>query len=99
MEKEIKIWFDKEADYLEVMFEVKEGYFKDTKNDAVMIKVDMEGNVIGLSVQAVSKLARPVYLTIDEKDAKVRSLDPEMRKHFKESMKRNESLMKKLAEM
>jgi len=99
MKKEIKIWFDKEADYLEVMFEVKEGYFKDTKNDAVMVKVDMEGNVIGFSVQTVSKLAGPVYLTIDEKDAKVSSLDPEQRKHFEESMKRNESLMKKLSEM
>ena len=27
MDKEIKIWYDKEADYLEVIFEKKEGYF------------------------------------------------------------------------
>lgn len=27
MEKEIKIWYDKEADYLEVIFGKKEGYF------------------------------------------------------------------------
>ena len=30
MEKEIKIWYDKEGDYLEVLFERKEGYFKET---------------------------------------------------------------------
>jgi len=40
MEKEITIWFDKEGDYLEVMFEKKKGYFKETENDAVMQKVD-----------------------------------------------------------
>ena len=43
--KVIKIWYDKEGDYLEVLFERKKGYFKETKNDAVMEKVDEEGNV------------------------------------------------------
>ena len=43
MEKEITIWFDKEGCHLELMFEKKKGYFKETKNDAVMQKVDMEG--------------------------------------------------------
>ena len=47
MEKEIKIWYDKEGDYLEVIFEKKAGYFKETENDAVMEKVDVEGNIIG----------------------------------------------------
>ena len=40
MEKEVKIWYDKEGDYLEVIFEQKAGYFKETDNDAVMEKVD-----------------------------------------------------------
>ena len=56
MEKEIKIWYDKEGDYLEVMFEKKAGYYKETNNDAVMEKVDNEGNVIGFSILKVSAL-------------------------------------------
>ncbi|MDH7476710.1 MAG: toprim domain-containing protein, partial [Microgenomates group bacterium] len=38
-----------EGDYLEVLFERKAGYFKETDNDAVMEKVDNEGNIIGFS--------------------------------------------------
>jgi uncharacterized protein YuzE len=56
MEKEIKIWYDKEGDYLEVLFERKAGYFKETENDAVMEKVDEEGNIIGFSILKVSAL-------------------------------------------
>ena len=56
MDKEIKIWYDKEGDYLEVMFEKKAGYYKETNNDAVMEKVDNEGNVIGFSILKVSAL-------------------------------------------
>lgn len=56
MEKEIRIWYDKEADYLEVIFERKAGYFKETDNDAVMEKVDEKGNIIGFSVLKVSAL-------------------------------------------
>jgi len=36
MGKEIKIWYDKEGDYLEVIFDRKAGYFKETENDSVM---------------------------------------------------------------
>jgi uncharacterized protein YuzE len=54
MEKEIKIWYDKEADFLEVIFEKQTGYFKETENDAVMEKVDDKGNILGFSIQKVS---------------------------------------------
>ncbi len=54
--KVIEIWYDKEADYLEVLFERKKGYFRETENDAVMEKVDEEGNVIGFSILKVSEL-------------------------------------------
>ncbi len=54
--KVIKIWYDKEGDYLEVLFERKKGYFKETENDAVMKKVDEEGNIIGFSILKVSAL-------------------------------------------
>jgi uncharacterized protein YuzE len=56
MGKEIKIWYDSEGDYLEVIFERKAGYFRETENDAVMEKVDEEGNVIGFSILKVSAL-------------------------------------------
>lgn len=56
MGKEIKVWYDKEGDYLEVIFERKEGYFRETENDAVMEKVDKEGNIIGFSILRVSAL-------------------------------------------
>lgn len=58
MEKEIKVWYDKEADYLEVIFEKKEGYFKETENDAVMEKIDNKGNIIGFSILKVSELSK-----------------------------------------
>jgi len=30
MVKELKIWYDPEADYLEILFEAKAGYFRET---------------------------------------------------------------------
>jgi len=34
MEKEIKTWYDKEGDYLEVIFDRKAGYFKEAGDDS-----------------------------------------------------------------
>jgi uncharacterized protein YuzE len=53
-DKRVKIWYDKEGDYLEVIFDQKPGYFRETANDQVMEKVDEEGNVLGFSVLKVS---------------------------------------------
>ena len=39
MEK-VKVWYDSKGDFLEVMFKQKEGYFRETKSDQVMEKVD-----------------------------------------------------------
>lgn len=64
MEKEIRIWYDKEGDYLEVIFERKAGYFRETKNDAVMEKVDENGNVIGFSILKVSMLKEQETLSV-----------------------------------
>ena len=52
--KHVKIWYDAEGDYLEVIFDQKAGYFRETANDQVMEKVDDEGNVLGFSVLRVS---------------------------------------------
>ena len=55
-EKRVKIWYDPEGDYLEVIFDQKPGYFRETANDQVMEKVDEQGNVLGFSVLRVSAL-------------------------------------------
>jgi hypothetical protein len=39
---------------MEVLFEQKAGYFRETSDDRVMEKVDEEGNVVGFSVLKVS---------------------------------------------
>lgn len=66
MGKEVKVWYDKEGDYLEVIFERKTGYFTETKNDAVMQKVDKDGNIIGFSIMKVSALKKqkPISVTL-----------------------------------
>lgn len=56
--KTMKLWYDPQGDYLEVMFESKAGYFRETSNDQVMEKVDSRGKVLGFSVLKVSKLRR-----------------------------------------
>lgn len=56
MDKGVKIYFNKEADFIEILFEIREGIFKETENDSVMRKVDLNGNLIGFSIQNISKL-------------------------------------------
>jgi uncharacterized protein YuzE len=50
MGKEVTVWYDKESDFMEVLFEKKEGYFVETENDSVMEKVDKDGKIIGFSI-------------------------------------------------
>jgi uncharacterized protein YuzE len=72
MGKKVKVWYDKEGDYLEVLFERKAGYFRETENDAVMEKVDKEGNVIGFSILKVSalKARKPLSVSLKGRVAK-----------------------------
>jgi uncharacterized protein YuzE len=55
-QRHVKIWYDPEGDYLEVTFDQKAGYFRETENDQVMEKVDDDGNVLGFSVLRVSAM-------------------------------------------
>lgn len=70
MEKEIKVWYDKEADYIEVIFDKKEGYFRETANDAVMEKLDEKGNILGFSILKVSSI-KEVPLSVSLKSSVV----------------------------
>jgi hypothetical protein len=55
-ERRLKIWYDKEGDFLEVMFEQRPGVFRATANPHVMEKVDEAGNMLGFSIMRVSAL-------------------------------------------
>ncbi len=71
MGEAINVWYDTEGDYLEVLFERKKGYFRETDNDAVMEKVDEEGNIIGFSILKVSALKdqQPLSITLKQQPA------------------------------
>jgi uncharacterized protein YuzE len=58
MADKVTVWFDGEADYLEVRFSDAVGYMKETPNDAVMERVDANGRVIGFAILGVSKLKK-----------------------------------------
>ncbi len=52
----VKLWYDPDGDYMEVIFERKAGYFRETDDERVMEKVDTDGNVLGFSIMNVSSL-------------------------------------------
>ena len=65
MADKIKVWFDAEADFLEVSFSRAPGYEKETNHDAVMERVDEQGHVIGFSVLGVSRFRKDLPLEAD----------------------------------
>ena len=65
MAKEVKVWYDPNGDYLEVLFDQKAGYFRETENDAVMEKVTNEGEVVGFSILKVSSLKKQEPLLVN----------------------------------
>jgi len=62
MAQKIKVWFDAEGDFLEVLFSDKIGYMQATDNDAVMERVDSEGNILGFSIMQVSRCCKEAPL-------------------------------------
>ena len=64
----IALWYDLEGDLLEVMFDQKEGYFRETAHDQVMEKVDKDGSIIGFHVMRVSHLTRPLDVELAATD-------------------------------
>ncbi len=58
MADKVKVWFDAEADFLEVRFSDAAGYEKETKHDAVMERVDGNSQVIGFSILGVSRFKK-----------------------------------------
>ena len=64
MAEAVTVWYDKEGDFLEVLFEKTKGFFKETANDAVMEKVSEDGRVIGFSILKVSQLQERQPLSV-----------------------------------
>jgi uncharacterized protein YuzE len=65
MADKIKVWFDAEADYLEVRFSDAAGQMQQTPHDAVMERVDQQGHVIGFSILGVSRFKKDKPLEAD----------------------------------
>ena len=70
MAQKIKIWFDREGDFLEVLFSDKAGYMRETDHDAIMERVDEKGNILGFSIMMVSQLTsdRPLNAELTSKE-------------------------------
>jgi len=60
----VAVWYDREGDFLKVVFEQREGYFRETTHEQVMAKVDKDGAVIGFHVLQVSRLTHPLDVAL-----------------------------------
>jgi uncharacterized protein YuzE len=58
MAQTIKVWYDHEGDFLEVLFSEKPGFMRETENDAVMERIDEQGNILGFSIRQVSRIEK-----------------------------------------
>lgn len=66
----VKLWYDQEGDYMEVIWDTKPGYFTATEDDRVMVMVDTEGNVQGFHILGVRSVkGKPFDVTLAAKPA------------------------------
>lgn len=63
--EKLSIYFDAEGDFLEATFADRAGYFRETSDDRVMVRVDQSGEVIGFSVLGMSN-ARTTEVELPE---------------------------------
>ena len=62
----VKVRYDREGDFLEVTFEDKDGYVRETERDQVMERVATRGHVIGFSILRVSSLSdKPLEVALN----------------------------------
>jgi uncharacterized protein YuzE len=55
MAQSIKVYYDREGDFLEVLFFEEAGFMRATDNDEVMERVSKNGKVLGFTVMQVSR--------------------------------------------
>ncbi len=58
MAQKLKVWFDREGDLLEVLFSDEPGFMRETAHDAIMERVDENGNLLGFLILNVSSLSK-----------------------------------------
>jgi hypothetical protein len=58
MAEKVKVWFDPEGDFLEVLFNDAPWYMRTTAHDALMERVDEQGRVLGFSILGVSRFRK-----------------------------------------
>ena len=54
MAQTIKVYYDREGDFLEVLFSDEPGFMRETNHDDVMERVGEDGEILGFSVMRVS---------------------------------------------
>jgi uncharacterized protein YuzE len=73
MEK-LKIWYDPEGDFLEVSVTDREGDYRPSSSDNVILKVDKKGALIGFAILNISQ--------VDESPLEVNISLKQLRKMF-----------------
>ena len=53
----LNVWYDREGDHLEIVFDQRTGVFEDTSLENVMLKRDAEGNLLAISIFNLSSFA------------------------------------------
>ena len=72
MHKSVKVWFDAEGDFLEVLFSDAPGLMVETDDEAVMKRIGTDGRLLGFSILGVSKRAgkkHPLEAMLDSGEA------------------------------
>ena len=57
--RKVFVWYDHEADMLEVLWAFREGYFTPTDDERVLKRLDDDGEVIGFLIHDMSTLKQP----------------------------------------
>ena len=54
MAQPIKVYYDQEGDFLEVLFSDEPGYMRETNHSDVMARVSEKGGILGFAIMQVS---------------------------------------------
>ena len=61
----VSVWYDGEADMLEVLWAFRDGYFTPTDDDRILKRLDDDDEVIGFLIHEVSTLKQPDAVEFD----------------------------------
>ena len=68
----MNLWYDSEADFLEVVFEKGKGVAYDTEDERVEVRIDEDGRVLSFHVLGLkSASGSPLNIEVKPKEAKL----------------------------